>query len=610
MISPSKATPSASATPHDAGHAAAKTLETPAVRDALVRDAQVRDASVQNAGVRDAAPREAVLNTVAQNASAPGAAARAAAVQGTPLQNAAPQSAVPQSAARPQPVPARRGSRVRAALDAGVWLSDILALTLAFVLGYLARGILPFFSIPPNPPPFERFLPTMIMHVVVIITLFFVSRMYHQRRSMSRIDQARNVLGAVTIGAFLVNGIQEFVFKNTFSVDYPRSMFFYVWSASIVLVIVGRELNRALRRWMRVQGIERDPLVIVGVGRVARDVARRVMGNPSLGYSIVGMVAPGPVSAAHGRPRALAITGTHARTGNRRPPAPRNATARRRSVQGLDLLGTTADLPRLIDQYGVQHVIIAVPDAEREELAEWVALCQRGRVDIKLYPDTFAFIARELNVDDLDGMALLSVRDVALRGWNLTLKRMMDVTGALIGLIMLSPLLLVTAALIRLESPGDVFYTQERMGLDGRPFHMLKFRSMRADAEKTGAGWTVKDDPRVTRIGRFMRRTSWDELPQLINVLVGDMSLVGPRPERPVYVEQFRQRIPHYMDRHREKAGMTGWAQVNGLRGDTSIEERTAYDLWYVEHWSVWLDLKIILRTVLNIVLRRDKNAY
>ena len=170
--------------------------------------------------------------------------------------------------------------------------------------------------------------------------------------------------------------------------------------------------------------------------------------------------------------------------------------------------------------------------------------------------------------------------------------------------------MLMTAILIKLESPGPVFYTQERMGLDARPFKIIKFRSMRADAEASGPGWTTEDDPRRTKLGSLLRRFEVDELPQLINVLIGDMSLVGPRPERPVYVEQFRQSIPRYMDRHREKAGLTGWAQVNGMRGDTSIAERTKYDLWYIENWSIGLDIKIILRTILQTILGTNQNAY
>jgi exopolysaccharide biosynthesis polyprenyl glycosylphosphotransferase len=204
---------------------------------------------------------------------------------------------------------------------------------------------------------------------------------------------------------------------------------------------------------------------------------------------------------------------------------------------------------------------------------------------------------------------LLTVRDVALRGWRFTLKRMVDIVGSVIGLILLSPLMLLTALLIKLESRGPAFYAQERMGLDAKPFSCLKFRSMRQDAEaQTGPVWATKDDPRRTRLGILLRRFSIDELPQFINILLGHMSLVGPRPERPVFVEQFRRSIPRYMDRHREKAGLTGWAQVNGLRGDTSISERTKYDLWYIENWSLWLDFKIILRTVFNWVF--EKNAY
>jgi exopolysaccharide biosynthesis polyprenyl glycosylphosphotransferase len=231
-------------------------------------------------------------------------------------------------------------------------------------------------------------------------------------------------------------------------------------------------------------------------------------------------------------------------------------------------------------------------------------------VDIKIYPDLFAYMAGDLNVDDLGGTPLLTVRDIALRGWKLSLKRGLDMFGSGAGLVLLSPMLLLTAFLMRREGRGPIFYTQERMGLDGRPFHMIKFRTMRPDAEAAGPGWTVKDDPRVTRLGRWMRKTNWDELPQLINVFLGEMSLVGPRPERPIYVLEFRKEIPRYMERHREKSGMTGWAQVNGLRGDTSIPERTRYDLWYVENWSLWLDIKIIVRTIWQTVTRQSKNAY
>lgn len=215
-------------------------------------------------------------------------------------------------------------------------------------------------------------------------------------------------------------------------------------------------------------------------------------------------------------------------------------------------------------------------------------------------------MASEVTIGDLGGLPLLTMRDVALRGWRLAVKRAIDVALSSGVLVLLSPLMLLTALLIKLDSKGPVFFVQERTGLDGSPFPMLKFRSMRLDAEAQGPGWTTEDDPRRTRLGAVIRKLSLDELPQFINVLLGDMSLVGPRPEQPAYVEQFRRSIPRYMDRHREKAGLTGWAQVNGLRGDTSIAERTKYDLWYIENWSLGLDVKILIRTAFQGLTSRS----
>ncbi len=475
----------------------------------------------------------------------------------------------------------RRTNVVAKLLGVLLVLTDVAALCAAFMLGYVARetwGLLG--SPPPVQPPFTRYIVTMVLHTGIIITIFYLSQMYHLRRALSRIDHGRNIVGDITIGALLVYGIQELIFKTTAldPVDYPRSLFFYVWVFSVVLVLAGREVNRILRQILRRYGFERANLIIVGMGKIARDIARKIGESPELGYHVVGVV-------------------------NVRP-------QRKSSMFGVPVIGDYPDLPQLIDLYSVEQVIIALPDAQRSELVALISLCRRGRVDIKIYPDMFAYMARDLSVDDLGGTPLLTVRDIAMRGWKLSLKRLMDIMVSVVGLVLFSPFMLLTAVLIRLESEGPVFYPQERMGLDERPFQMIKFRTMRADAEADGPGWTVENDPRVTRLGKFMRRMNWDEIPQLINVLLGDMSLVGPRPERPVYVQEFREQIPRYMERHREKSGMTGWAQVNGMRGDTSISERTGYDLWYVENWSLWLDIKILLRTVIKMLLRRDKNAY
>ncbi|HUE75729.1 MAG TPA: exopolysaccharide biosynthesis polyprenyl glycosylphosphotransferase, partial [Chloroflexota bacterium] len=238
-----------------------------------------------------------------------------------------------------------------------------------------------------------------------------------------------------------------------------------------------------------------------------------------------------------------------------------------------------------------------------------VRLCQGEHVNIRVYPDVFQFMTAGVTINELGGLPLLIVKDVALKGWNVVLKRAIDLTVGGVALIMLSPLLLTIAAMVKLTSSGPVLFCQERVGLDGTPFQVIKFRSMRVDAEvASGPVWARPDDPRTTRVGAFLRRYSLDELPQFVNVVLGDMSLVGPRPERPYFVEQFQQTIPRYWERHREKAGLTGWAQVNGLRGNTPIEDRTAYDIWYVENWSLWLDIKILLRTL--VVIFNDRNAY
>ena len=239
-----------------------------------------------------------------------------------------------------------------------------------------------------------------------------------------------------------------------------------------------------------------------------------------------------------------------------------------------------------------------------------ISACTAERAAVRIFPDLFQIVASELSIDDLDGLPLISVRDISLHGWRLATKRIFDLVFSAAVMIFLSPLMLLVALLIKLESKGPVFYTQTRVGLDGKPFAMFKFRSMRVDAEdESGPVWASENDPRRTRLGTILRKTSIDELPQFINVLLGDMSVVGPRPERPVFVEQFQQMIPRYAERHREKAGLTGWAQVNGLRGNTSIVERTKYDLYYIENWSILFDIKIILRTIINL-FRGDRNAY
>jgi exopolysaccharide biosynthesis polyprenyl glycosylphosphotransferase len=473
-----------------------------------------------------------------------------------------------------------KSDKTQALFSTMLVISDVLMTIAAFVLAYYIRLKIPW----PNPPrdlaPLRSYVGMLSIQVLSILIVFFIYRLYHQRRAVSRVDEFYAVFGAVSIGTMMSVAITALTFKNSvLELDFSRAMIVYAWLLTIVLVMLGRLVHSWFLGRARAAGWGRVRVLIVGTGDVAQMILQKIQWSPWLAYEIVGLVA---------------------KNGNGNP-APE-------TILGVPMLGHAGELPRLIDEHRVNEVIIALPEAPHQETLSIIALCDRSTISVKVFPDVFQFIAGQVGIDDLGGLPLLSVRDVALRGWRLTVKRGVDVIGSGVTLVLLSPLMLLVALLIKLESPGPVFYVQERMGLDARPFPMLKFRSMRQDAEQNGPGWTRPNDPRRTRLGALMRRLNIDELPQFINVLIGDMSMVGPRAERPVYVDQFKKSIPRYMDRHREKAGITGWAQVNGLRGDTSIAERTKYDLWYIENWSLLLDFKILIRTVLQFF--SDRNAY
>jgi exopolysaccharide biosynthesis polyprenyl glycosylphosphotransferase len=448
-------------------------------------------------------------------------------------------------------------------------LSDLIMVAVAFYLAYWLRIAI---AIPPpvSIAPFTDYVSMMLVQVATMLVVYFFSRLYDLKRYTSRLDEFYRLFAATSIGTVMAIAFTSFLFKNSaLELNYPRAMVVYAWLLTVALVTLGRSAVLWLRNRLRRRGNLAERLLIVGTGDVGRMILNKVRQMPRLGYQVVGFV-----------------------NGEATPG---------QQIMGVPILGGVDDLPQLIEQQGVDEVIIGLPELTHQEALAIISRCERGQIGIKIFPDLFQIIASDLSIGDLGGLPLLSVRDVALRGWKLTLKRAVDLIGSALALVFLSPFLVLVALAIKLESPGPILYAQERMGLDARPFWCIKFRSMRQDAEKDGPGWTSENDPRRTRIGTFIRRFSIDELPQFINVLLGEMSLVGPRPERPVYVDQFRRSIPRYMDRHREKAGLTGWAQVNGLRGDTSIAERTKYDLWYIENWSLWLDFKIILRTALSI---------
>lgn len=461
--------------------------------------------------------------------------------------------------------------RPRVLFGLSLVLVDLLMSGLAFFIAYLIR----FFMRGEEIGPFTNYLAPAAIQAASTVLVFFFNKFYHRRHAALLLDEIYRLVGAVSIATLITVAFISFALRDT--LDYQRSMMVMAWAAALVTITLGRAIHSRIQRGLQRRGIGQERVLIVGTGEVGRMILQKMQQTPGLGYQVVG----------------FADSNTNGGSPER--------------VMGLPVLGHIEDLPEVIESQNIQEVIIGLPEATHQELVGIISQCEREKVSIRVFPDVFQIMASEVTISDLAGLPLLTIRDVALRGWKLTLKRGADIAGSSGFLLFMSPLMMLTAILIKLDSPGPVFFVQERMGMDAKPFKMLKFRSMRADAERL-ANWTTKDDPRRTRIGTIIRKISIDEFPQFINVLMGDMSLVGPRPEQPAYVEQFRQSIPRYMERHREKAGITGWAQINGLRGDTSIAERTKYDLWYIENWSLWLDFKIIMRTAFKAFF--DKSAY
>ncbi len=463
--------------------------------------------------------------------------------------------------------------KIRTIYSVTLVILDALLLMAAFVLAYELRVRIPWPDALANQVPITAYFGLLALQVVCNVGALFAYRLYYIPRAVSRVDQLYFIVTAVSLGTLLAIAFSTLIFKdNNAILDYPRAMMFYAWMLSIILVLLGRITHTMIRYRLLRRGWGRDHVLLVGTGDMARIILQRILWSSQLGYDIIGVVDE----------------------------------TDKAEFLGLPVLGTPEDIPELIEAYHIDEIIIAIPEKGHRETVRIMSYCERGRVSIKIFPDVFQFVTNKAGIEDLGGLPLLSVRDYALRGYMLIFKRAIDLLGAALGLIFLSPLMLLVAIAIKLESPGPAFFVQERMGLDGKPFLMVKFRSMRRDAEAHGPGWTKDNDPRQTKLGRFLRSLEVDELPNLINVLLGEMSLVGPRPEQRHYVEEFRKIIPRYMDRHREKGGMTGWAQINGLRGDTSILERTKYDLWYSENWSIWLDLKIIIRTIWQIFERKN----
>jgi Undecaprenyl-phosphate glucose phosphotransferase len=443
----------------------------------------------------------------------------------------------------------------------GCWL-------LAYVVRFYVFG-------PPRPVPDVAPLGPYLAMVVPILVVWGISfrafGLYRPRRIGSRLSEITDVAKASSLAALVLVTTMTFLFRQY---EFSRVVIVYFWLFSIAAVSFARYVFREALRFARRRGYNQRYALVVGGGELAQHVIERLRARRDTGIEVVGLVGDTKESAG-----------------------------------GVPWLGAYADLAALLAARPVDHVILALAHEDASRLPGLLDAIGDEPVTIHVVPDLFRFTSLRGGIEEFEGVPFVHLRESPLHGWSAVAKRGFDVVFSAAVLVVLAPLFAALAVAVRFTSPGPILYRQDRMGLDGQSFRMLKFRTMRVDAEEeSGPVWARAGDARRTPIGAFLRRFSLDELPQFVNVLRGEMSVVGPRPERPVFVERFRQTVPGYMLRHKVRSGLTGWAQISGLRGNTSLDKRIEYDIQYIERWSFWLDLKIIALTVVRVL--SDRNAY
>lgn len=485
--------------------------------------------------------------------------------------------------------------------------SDLLVVSCAWTLSYWIRFVSGYIPVDKGIPPFIDYVRMLIF---VWLVWAFVFRRFNLYRPMRGVGRWHEIWLLVRANAFSVLLLlaATYLFREK-SVPFSRLVFVIFWGLATVSTIVSRSLIRAFLRAMRRRGFNMRYALIVGSGKLAERLSARMSVHPEYGIELVGCLAgdPSQLSARAHTPLSAKKAGRDGTALRALSLSPEEAM-RGEADSHLRILGTYADLPGFLESGQIDQVIIAMPLCDHDKLEAVIHSIGDSMVDVRIVPDVHQFIQLGSQVEEFDGLPVVSLASTPLSGINRVTKRVLDLILGVVILIFALPLMGVIALLIRAFSRGPILFTQERVGLDGETFKIYKFRTMYVDAERRGAQFAVRDDPRVTPIGRVLRRLSLDELPQLFNVIRGQMSLVGPRPERPVFINEFRRHVPKYMLRHKVQAGMTGWAQVNGWRGNTSIERRIEHDLYYIEHWSVLLDLKILFLTLTRGI--RDRNAY
>lgn len=463
--------------------------------------------------------------------------------------------------------------RVSQSLIAWFLLWDLALTAGAWVASYFVRFHSGLFSAHRGTPDFVLYLRALPLVLLLGMIAFRFAGMYE----IHRLRRFREELAAVGKGVALT---ALFVMATSFArqaqYESRGAMVMFAFGTLFGLLVVRRMSWTGMRR-LRARGVNQSHALIVGTGRLARRTVRTLRAVNWSGIQPVGYVED---------------------------------EGHRGSGADLPVLGSLAELPELVEKHHIEHVFVALPLNRYADARRVFAALSQTVVDVQLIADLPAMAGMTFTTTQIHGMTVIGLRENPHHGLNMIVKRAMDILLAVVAIVMLAPLMAFIALLVKLTSPGPLLYRQERCGLNGRPFMMLKFRSMRADAEAAGPQMTGAKDPRRTRLGAVLRATNLDELPQFFNVLWGDMSIVGPRPERPVFVRQFAKTIPNYNARHAVKAGITGWAQVNGWRGNSSLRKRVQFDLYYISHWNPLFDLRIIFLTVWRMLFSKQKHAY
>jgi len=451
-------------------------------------------------------------------------------------------------------------------------LADFLMVGLSFASAYFTR-----FNLLPDSE-FQRIVIDPNSYLILGIVLSFSQvisflgiNLYHPRRAQSYIDEFFSIVFGILLNLLVVLSLLFFFRGESFSRLVVTLFALY----NLFFVGIGHSIVRSILRRLRRKGYNLRSVLVLGTGKSAVIFANSLKKHSIYGYRILGFIK-----------------------------------GKEQIETDIPVLGTISDLEKLLENLEPDLIIYAMGQTEGNHLKKTIRLSDFYGIDTKVIPSYEEFLTANGRVEVIDGLPVISIRNIPLQlGYNRILKRTFDLVFSLGFILLFSPIFIGISILIKLSSQGPILYRQERVGLDNRIFWMLKFRTMKVQEKKdSDTLWTKKDDPRVTSIGKVLRKFSLDELPQFWNVVKGDMSIVGPRPERPYYVEKFRMEFEKYMRRHASKAGITGWAQINGWRGDTSIEERVEADIYYIENWSLFFDLKIILLTPVRAIL--DRNAY